>query len=318
MSGLDNLKTRIKYYGATTEDRMRTDKLRGLRTALFNSDQAETIVLNDGREFKCLINPSKINKDEDIKLLSIPFKDICLNSDRKGKTSEGIEEIGIKNGDVIQWKENQSYWLVYLQNLEEEAYFRGTLRRCRYELTIGENTYKIYFCGPSVKTMDWNSENQIIWNGLNYDAMLTITQNEETLKFFNRFTKVKINNENWIVEATDKISTEGIIDVYLKEDYSNTIEDEKEITPIDPVEPDIDAIYIDGDVSVYPYDVKQYIIVNSEKGFWSIDNIKKAKILSQSSSNCEIEILGNKGEFNLIYSADGQDNIILLIKILPI
>lgn len=318
MSGLDNLKTRIKYYGVTTEDRMRTDKLRGLRTALFNSDQAETVVLNDGREFKCLINPSKINKDEDIKLLSIPFKDICLNSDRKGKTSEGIEEIGIKNGDVIKWKENQSYWLVYLQNLEEEAYFRGILRRCRYELTIGENTYKIYFCGPSVKTMDWNSENQIYWNGLNYDAMLTITQNEETLKFFNRFTKVKINNENWIVEATDKISTEGIIDVYLKEDYSNTIEDENKVAPIEPVEPDINSIYIDGDVSVYPYDVKQYNIVNAEKGFWSIDNIKKARILSQSSSNCEIEILGNKGEFNLIYSADGQDDIILLIKILPI
>ena len=153
---------------------------------------------------------------------------------------------------------------------------------------------------------------------MQYTKSNAITQNEETLKFFNRFTKVKINNENWIVEATDKISTEGIIDVYLKEDYSNTIEDEKEITPIDPVEPDIDAIYIDGDVSVYPYDVKQYNIVNSEKGFWSIDNIKKAKILSQSSSNCEIEILGNKGEFNLIYSADGQDNIILLIKILPI
>ena len=318
MSGLDNLKTRVKYYGVTTEDRMRTDKLRGLRTALFNSDQAETVVLNDGREFKCLINPSKVNKDEDIKLLSIPFKDICLNSDRKGKTSEGIEEIGIKNGDVIQWKENQSYWLVYLQNLEEEAYFRGPLRRCRYELTIGENTYKIYFCGPSVKTMDWNSENQLYWNGLNYDAMLTITQNEETLKFFNRFTKVKINNENWIVEATDKISTEGIIDVYLKEDYSNTIEDENKVAPIEPDEPDIDSIYIDGDVSVYPYDVKQYNIVNAEKGFWSIDNIKKARILSQSSSNCEIEILGNKGEFNLIYSADGQDDIILLIKILPI
>ena len=78
------------------------------------------------------------------------------------------------------------------------------------------------------------------------------------------------------------------------------------------------VIYIDGDVSVYPYDVKQYNIVNAEKGFWSIDNIKKARILSQSSSNCEIEILGNKGEFNLIYSADGQDDIILLIKILPI
>ena len=65
MSGLENLKTRVKYYGVTVEDRLNTDKLRTLKKALFNSYQAETIVLADGREFKCLINSDKLEKDYD-------------------------------------------------------------------------------------------------------------------------------------------------------------------------------------------------------------------------------------------------------------
>lgn len=49
---------------------------------------------------------------------------------------EGEQEIGIKEGDVITWKENGSKWLVYLRRLEETAYFRADIRRCRYQLTL--------------------------------------------------------------------------------------------------------------------------------------------------------------------------------------
>ena len=110
MSGLENLKTRVKYYGVTVEDRFNTDKLRTLKKALFNSYQAETIVLADGREFKCLINSNKLEKDYDDRYISIPFEDICLNADRLGKTFEGQQKIGLKPGDVFKWKENDSYW----------------------------------------------------------------------------------------------------------------------------------------------------------------------------------------------------------------
>lgn len=147
MSGLDNLKKRLNYYGGKQQQsRMIEDKLRSLKKALIYSYQGATAILSDGREFRCLINPDKLKNDYEDKILSIPFEDICLNKERQGKTSDGIEIINIKPGDIIQWKENNTYWLVYLQRLEELAYFRAEIRQCKYETRIGDTTYKIYFC----------------------------------------------------------------------------------------------------------------------------------------------------------------------------
>lgn len=321
MSGLENLKTRVKYYGVTVEDRFNTDKLRTLKKALFNSYQAETIVLADGREFKCLINRDKLEKDYDDRYISIPFEDICLNAERLGKTSEGQQKIGLKPGDVFKWKENDSYWITYLPKLEESAYYRATIRRCMYEVTINNTQYKIYFRGPAMVQAEWHKTEHSQWNGINYDAMLTIVKNDETLKFFDRFVKVKIGGKNWKVVATDKFSTEGIIDVYLAEDFTNTIEEENPPPVIDPIVPDETKPYIDGPSQVYPYDIKTYLLANAnnlENGQWEISNNKKAKIIGQSTEQLKLEIIGNKGEFNIIYKVDGQESLTLTVKILSI
>ena len=321
MSGLENLKTRVKYYGVTVEDRLNTDKLRTLKKALFNSYQAETIVLADGREFKCLINSDKLEKDYDDRYISIPFEDICLNAERLGKTSEGQQKIGLKSGDVFKWKENDSYWITYLPKLEESAYYRATIRRCMYEVTINDTQYKIYFRGPTMVQAEWHKTEHSQWNGINYDAMLTIVKNDETLKFFDRFVKVKIGGKNWKVVATDKFSTEGIIDVYLVEDFTNTIEEENPPPVIDPIVPDETKPYIDGPNQVYPYDIKTYLLANAnnlENGQWEISNNKKAKIIAQSTEQLKLEIIGNKGEFDIIYKVDGQESLTLTVKILSI
>lgn len=321
MSGLENLKTRVKYYGVTVEDRFNTDKLRTLKKALFNSYQAETIVLADGREFKCLINRDKLEKDYDDRYISIPFEDICLNAERLGKTSEGQQKIGLKPGDVFKWKENDSYWITYLPKLEESAYYRATIRRCMYEVTINDTQYKIYFRGPTMVQAEWHKTEHSQWNGINYDAMLTIVKNDETLKFFDRFVKVKIGGKNWKVVATDKFSTEGIIDVYLAEDFTNTIEEENPPPIIDPIVPDETKSYIDGPNQVYPYDIKTYLLANAnnlENGQWEISNNKKAKIIAQSTEQLKLEITGNKGEFDIIYKVDGQESLTLTVKILSI
>jgi hypothetical protein len=77
MSELDTLGVRLKYAGGKkADDRMQLDKLRSLKKALLYSYQAETIVLEDGREFRALINPDKLKNDYDNKILSVPFKDI--------------------------------------------------------------------------------------------------------------------------------------------------------------------------------------------------------------------------------------------------
>ena len=79
MSGLENLQKRLQYRGGNQEGRMIKDKLQTLKKALIYSYQGATIELADGREFRCLINPDKLKNDYDNKIISIPYKDICLN-----------------------------------------------------------------------------------------------------------------------------------------------------------------------------------------------------------------------------------------------
>ena len=112
---LDTLKKRMEYYGgANQQERMFEDKLRTLKKALLYSYQAATAVLKDGRQFRCLINPDKNKPDYDNKIISIPFKDICLNEPKVGTTTQGIVQIGMKPGDVFVQKENNEHWLVFL------------------------------------------------------------------------------------------------------------------------------------------------------------------------------------------------------------
>ena len=76
----ETLNLRLKYMGgAKAEDRMINDKLRTLKKSLLYSYQAETAILEDGREFRCLINPDQLKNDYDNKIISIPFYDVCLN-----------------------------------------------------------------------------------------------------------------------------------------------------------------------------------------------------------------------------------------------
>ena len=146
MSSLDNLKVRLNFDGgANQEQRMNLDKLRSLKKALLYSYQAQTAELGDGRQFRCLINHDKLKEDYDDKIISIPYKDICLNADGiKGKTSEGEEDIGMKVGDVFKWVETDTRWIVIQEILEENAYFRGTIRKAEDEIIINGKTYYGY------------------------------------------------------------------------------------------------------------------------------------------------------------------------------
>ena len=76
---IETMKTRLNYHGGNAEGRMIKDKERSLKKALLYSYQAATAILEDGREFRCLINPNKNKPEYDNKILSIPFYDICLN-----------------------------------------------------------------------------------------------------------------------------------------------------------------------------------------------------------------------------------------------
>lgn len=227
------------------------------------------------------------------------------------------EEIGLKEGDVICWKENGTHWLVYLRYLEETAYFRANLRRCRHEVLLKNGSkYWAYIRGPVEQSILWGQSSNNYYNKLNYSLIMYITKNDETQEIFKRFSKIKIDNKPWEIQAVDSISTPGILEVSLKETYTNTIEDnvEKIIEEIEkPKEEEPEApneIYISGDSLVYPYDSKTYEIQNYfGKGVWQITNVSRKNMLKTTVTNNQIQIdilTGKSGSFTLEYLDDNN------------
>lgn len=320
----NSLKTRINFLGGSRQqDRMNLGKVNTLKKALLYSYQSATAVLSDGREFRCLINSNKLSVDLDNKILSIPFKDICLNADRIGTTTQGEVETNIKEGDVIEWKENGSHWIVYLQRLEETAYFRADLRRCRHQITLENgNKYWVYIRGPIEQSLVWMQGGGNYINKLNNTLQMYISQNEETLEYFKRFSKIKLNNNTWEVQTIDIISTPGLIEVSLKE-YSNN-------TPLDDIEKAVqDAIGVQevyekteagiyGPTTVYPYETYVYELYHSVvEGEWFLSDLSRkniAKITSIENGQIKINILtGKSAKFILNFHA--KDNQIFSLPI---
>ena len=200
-NGINSLKVRFGYdkltnwgtleekqYNTTSEDkvnvrvkevvgyasplvRLREDKLRSLKRALYNSYQSAVIVFDkDDRQyhFRCLINHDKLKVDYEDKILSIPFKEVPVELEREIiPTSEKIVDTGtpglfldelgnpvldsegqvitryrVKPGDTFKWISGNegympdSYWIIFLQYSEETAYFRGQIRKADDQIEV--------------------------------------------------------------------------------------------------------------------------------------------------------------------------------------
>ena len=308
MSGLDNLKTRLNYMGGSRkESRMQEGKLRALKKALISSYQAATAIIG-GKEFRCLINPDQLKADYDAKILSIPFKDICLNEDRVGTTTQGEQDINIQVGDVFTWKETDTNWLVYLRYLEEDAYFRADIRRCNHEAEIDGRKYSVYARGPVENSLNWKKGNLEMYNELNYTLIMYITKDEFTLDYFERFKKIKIDDKPWEVQAVDTMSSTGIIEVALKETFSNTLEEEMKNAETETSgNQEAGSPRILGSTIVYPYETYSYSIDGLTNGIWSVDNMKLVKINGFNNTEVSISIkTGRSGNFTLSYTSGSQ------------
>ena len=108
----------MRYQGGMTQqDRMIADKRWSLNHALTYSYQAARVKRLDRADvMPALINPNKLKQDYDDKIISIGF------------------EHGFKPGDVFEWANTGTKWLIYLQDLTELAYFRGDIRKCSHEV----------------------------------------------------------------------------------------------------------------------------------------------------------------------------------------
>lgn len=294
MSGLDMMKKRLMYDGGDVDGRLVQGKYKSFHAAL-KSYQGEWITLN-GDIYRCLINPDKLKEDYDTKMISIDFAS------------------NIKEGDVILWNRTGTHWLVYLQQYSEEAYFRAQIRKCSYQIQVGDNLYWVSLQGPEEGNLAWKKAHNIAYNDLNYSLTLYIPKNEETNELFKRHKVIKFDGHNWKVAAVDRYSQTSVLEVTLEEYFDNEMEDAQDTPEI--VEPDITLPYIDGPRTVYPYDTAiVFSIQNASNGEWLV-NSNKVKIISSNSSTCSLDILtGKSGSFILTYQIPDQEAIELNVKI---
>lgn len=317
------------YQGGNQEQRMIRDKVRGLKKALLYSYQAATAILSDNREFRCLINPDKNKPDYDNKIISIPFKDICLNKRRIGKTLQGEEDIGMKPGDVFTWKENNSHWLVFLRYLTEKAYFLSEIRRCDNEVKINNKPYWVYIRGPVETEIVWNQKKQKTWNDLNYSLVMFITADNNTNDYFSRFKTMKIldlrdnQEKTWEIQDVNFYYGDGILQIFLKEFFENSVEDainEQNINQENendiPNENDLNQAYIEGPSVIAQYSINNYTIKNLSGGKWFINWFGNEIDLDCNTDTLVLENpFKQQGNFVLIYRAQGYEDVELNIKI---
>ena len=303
MRGLDMMKTRIGFLGEGADERLVEGKLRSMHAALENSYQAEWVIFNKGtsheRKFKALINPDKLKDDYDKKIISIDFK------------------AGAKIGDVFYWERTNTYWMITLQHYEEEAYFRGSIQRCDYQLDINGHKYWIYLRGPVETTIQWRQKHQLNFNDLNYSLIMYIVKNKETVNFLKRHQIVTFDNHRWKVVATDIYSNSGYMQVYLDEYFDNDLEPIQNIIDLEESEIIIDreGPYIEGPTEVNVYDRKvSFLIKNAEAGEFVV-NSNKVKIDKMDSSLCRLNILAEKGNFDIFYQVKGNIVATLTVKI---
>ena len=236
----------------------------------------------------------------------------------KYKTSEGTQIIGMKPGDVFTWKETNTDWIVYLQRLEETAYFRAEIRNCKYTLDIDGKTYKVFARKKALGEIPWHTSKEISWNDLDYSLEMYLTKDDITKNKYKRFDIIELDDRPWEVQAVDAMSVDGIVMVALKEYYRNSIEEaieeEKEQAETDVPSVNPTLPHITGDTEVYPYDTKVYTINGITGGSWSLDS-KKAKIVSQTEESVTVEVItGRSGEFELKYIKD-ENEIVLNVTI---
>ena len=120
----------------------------------------------------------------------------------------------------------------------------------------------------------------------NHSLNILLPYNEYTVKYFDRYANFYIMEDDkkicWRVEASDWISTPGILEVVAVEYYANKFEDDIEngvvgglIEPVENVNNDRVEKLIAGETFIKPKGVYEYrytgLVLNSS---WNIDKSK--------------------------------------------
>ena len=300
--------------GFPQQERMILDKRKSLNKATLYSYQAAWVkkiqhknCLEDddiqSSPVRALINPNKNKLDYDDKIISIGF------------------EHGFQVGDVFEWCQTNSYWLITLQDLDELAYFRGDIRRCDYQINWldedgNEQITYAAIRGPVETKINFIQKHGISIDEPNYSLHILLPKNEQTMKQFQRYKKFYLKDSDspdnsicWRVEATDSISTKGILELTAVEYYTNETEDDIENGLVGAFiqknkEPDIDpTIDIVGPTFIKPKVEYEYYVEmpNDKTGNWFIDSKIKVPVTLKRFTT-ERGTPGVKVKWNTSYS----------------
>lgn len=317
MSNLEMMKQRLNWQGGNQEQRMIKDKhhtflktlqysYQGCDVRLIQSySQCEEIV--DSLAHRALINPDKIKQSYDDKILSIDY---------------GVFEVG----DVFTWLGTNTQWIIYLQALTEDAYFRGEIRLCKYKIKFknkdGHNRSTwAAIQGPSETAIQSNNlKKQISLDSPNLKLDILMPLNSETKEAFDRYSEFLFAGKCWRVQATDSISMKNILEVraeeyYIdkeKDDVENEIKDGLVIEPVDPSP----RTKIQGNSFILPKVAETYTI-DIEDGEWSIleDNFPVC-ITPLTSTTVEITWMKTtSGQFTLQwYKGDTTETKVIVVE----
>lgn len=288
--------------GFSQQDRMIRDKYRTLLRALRASYQGawikkyypDYIETMDGERDKkpsrALINPNRLTLDYDDKILSIPFEE------------------GIRIGDIFEWVNTGTYWLVEMQDLEELAYFKGDIRKCTYEIKwVDEGKkYSTYAAvrGPNETRINNSSAHSISIDKPNYTLYIRMPANEYTLKQFKRYSKFILQDVCWRVEAVDAISVPGLLELTAVEYYINEDTDDVKNGIVDglvvePIVTDTNSDIV-GEIFIKPKKTYEYQYTGTKKGEWEVD--KKGIQLQADDKKVKLKWESNfSGSFELRY-----------------
>ena len=303
VEGVEHQSTRFRQAGGNRQqERMIRDKRRSLDHAVWNSYQAAEVVKTDAEDRKpvrALINPNKLKADYDDKIISVGY------------------EYNFEVGTVFEWLGTKTFWIVYLQDLTELAYFRGDIRKCTYEIAWEDedglhSTYAAVR-GPVETKINFIQKHGISIDTPNHSLSILMPKNEDTLNYFKRYNKFYLQGDDtcWRVEATDWISTPGILEVIAVEYYANETEDDIDngivgglIKEIQDPNGETEKIDIIGDTFIKVKKSYEYSFSGRAAAIWTVD--KKYPIVLEYDENDPRKVTltwtaGYSGQFDLHY-----------------
>ena len=325
MINLEMMRKRFEWQGGIhQEDRMIKDKQRTLHRALLYSYQAASIEMVQKNtevleidpsgidadmgvygEIRALINPDKVKQDYDDKIVSIDY------------------EHGYEPGDVFEWKKTGTQWIIYTQEITEDAYFRGEIRRCRYKIRFKDqdgNWCSTYAAirGPVETQINSIQKNQQRIDIPNLSLNILMPRNKKTLHAFDRYSEFIFAGKCWRVEAPDSISMKNIIEINAEENYWNDTTDDlekemKEGLVFEPTNPTPDSKIV-GETFIKPKIAATYS-VDIADGEWKI--LEDVPVCLQVTGNQTVTVIWNKtvsGQFTLqwVKGNDVREKVIVV------